>query len=109
MPGSRTLLALSAVLLLVSAASLLLLSSYALALLFLLAFIAAFLAALRPGRNVCANCGEPLDPAKAYKWYSKLFCSRKCKREYRRKHHEKRRKSVLPASGTLEKVYWRRY
>ncbi|GEM_PF-1101160 len=76
--------------------------------LLLLALTAAILAvSLQPPR--CANCGRRVDPSLALKWRGKLFCSRKCKTEYRRRISKKDRKPVLPASSALEKVYWRKY
>ncbi|MCS7102310.1 MAG: hypothetical protein NZ992_00315 [Candidatus Korarchaeum sp.] len=54
----------------------------------------------------CVNCGKVVR-GKGFEWRGRVFCSRRCKKEYREKH-KKRRKIIFLPSDTFEAVYWRR-
>ncbi|MEM0017200.1 MAG: hypothetical protein QXJ48_04120 [Candidatus Korarchaeum sp.] len=55
----------------------------------------------------CANCGKVVR-GKGFEWRGKVFCSRRCKGEYRKRHRRRRSYKLFLPSDTFEAVYWRR-
>jgi len=56
----------------------------------------------------CDFCGKDFNAERAYKWQDKVFCSAKCKREYRLREHRKKHTTDLPLSSAFEQIYWKR-